>query len=41
MFKKEEKILIDFFQRRKLAGLKYDYVIDALENNDERLKYLA
>lgn len=41
MFKREEKILIDFFQRRKLAGLKYDYVIDALENNDERLKYLV
>ena len=40
MLRREEKILTEFFQKRKLAGLKYDYIIDILENDDERLKYL-
>ena len=41
MLKREEKILTDFFEKRKLNGLKYDYVSDVLENQDERIKYLV
>lgn len=41
MLKREEKILTDFFEKRKLNGLKYDYVSDVLENQDDRIKYLV
>ncbi len=41
MLRREEKILTDFFQKRKLAGLKYDYVVDILEDDDERLRFLV
>jgi len=41
MLKREEKILTDFFEKRKLNGLKYDYVSNVLENQDERIKYLV
>ncbi|MBR4264793.1 MAG: hypothetical protein IKQ46_01925 [Bacteroidales bacterium] len=41
MLRREEKILTDFFQKRKLAGLKYDYVVDILEDDDDRLRFLV
>ena len=40
MLRREEKILTEFFQKRKLSGLKYDYIIDILDNDDERLRFL-
>ena len=40
MLKREEKIITDFFEKRKLNGLKYDYISDVLDNQDERIKYL-
>ena len=41
MLKREEKIITDFFEKRKLNGLKYDYISDVLDNQDERIKYLV
>ena len=41
MMRKEEKILTDFFSKRKLSGLKYDYVSDILGNDDDRLRFLV
>lgn len=38
--KKEEKLLSEMFKNRKLINYKYEYALDLVENNENRLQYL-
>jgi hypothetical protein len=38
--KREENLLSEMFKKRKSVNYKYDYALDLVENNDNRIQYL-
>jgi hypothetical protein len=38
--KKEENLLSEMFKKRKFVNYKYEYALDIVENNENRIKYL-
>src|SRR5690606_35532330 len=37
---REEKLLVEMFKRRKTANYKYEYALELVDDNDNRLQYL-
>jgi hypothetical protein len=38
--KKEENLLLEMFKKRKSVNYRYEYALDIVENNENRIKYL-
>ncbi len=37
---KEQKLLTEMFKKRKSAAYKYEYALDLVDNDDNRIQYL-
>jgi hypothetical protein len=37
---REEKLLSEMFKKRKSTNYKYEYALDLVDNNDNRIQYL-
>ena len=37
---KEQRLLTEMFKKRKTASYKYEYALDLVENDDNRIQYL-
>lgn len=37
---REEKLLTEMFKKRKTTDCKYDYALELVENNDNKIQYL-